>query len=290
MIARLNAKTTSALLVALLVLFASGTAFAQETGEAQQADSGHSFTSTSKVNPVMLDDRVERDLALSAIAYSEAETSQEDQAKTMRMMQTAMDASNFSGESTQTDLWAMKAGLLAGALPHTHNQPKLHKAALSWLDENMETSKQLDDSVATALRQYVEAVRSGKKPEQVAPLYSRLMTKTFLHTTFKGATGNETDYRMHGYLLGGLWASLAHRAALNGKAPGAVTSLGDALIAIFEEDAVEGGTDEQFAQQLRLVVTELEKESPDANAIAHSIGKMNTLAAGKSDKAKSAKK
>lgn len=283
MIARLKDTTTSALLVLLVALLASGSAFAQEEA-GDSGEEGHQFEKTASVHPVMLDNRVAQDLAVSSIAFSQGETPKDETAKTNRMMQGAMEASSFAGAATEGDLWAMKAGLLGGSLVFTRdNNPAMHKAALDWLGKNMKPVESLDDATANAFTAYIQAVKENKEAEAVAPLYSKFMVKAYLNSTAKEVTEDNEGRRLHGYLLGGAWAALAHQSAVNGKAPKSIIDFGKALQQIFENESIEGGTDQQLAKQLAVITDELEKEKPEAETVAQAIEKMNTIAGGKGD-------
>lgn len=235
----------------------------------------HTYEEINKVRPLTLDNRIDARIQLMSLAAFEAGLDEESAAKTQRVFYQALGSSqSFAGSADEVDKVAMRAGITIGALPFLRmNEPETYEAWVAGLEDNREFIDDLDEEAAEALRQFLVTAKDDSLGGRV-----NLGKKwTALFNVALRAMGDDNP-RRHGYLAGGMWASNTIAMMLHTGVPAGTADLGNTLVKAFEEDARAEGADRRLAEQMKLILAEIEKEEADAEALVMALEQMLAIA------------
>ena len=164
----------------------------------------------------------------------------------------------FAGASTRTDVAALQYGVMAGATLIVHaKDPELLKKLGAVLQAGRDDVAGLSPDVTKVLDGLVAAAVKGQTD-----------TKSLAYLMLAAQNGIAAGpQRLHGYLMAGLWSSMALWVATMEGVPKGYASMAEPLAVMLDEDAKFGGSDRKLATHLRAMAAELMKKERDLKVL-----------------------
>lgn len=183
---------------------------------------------------------------------------------------------DFAGSSTQLDTTSLQYGFALGSIVLIlEASPDDAKATIAELGGFGALDKVYDPEVQKHLTAYKKALAEGKIDGDA---YTNLLQSC---TQAIGRAGDSSGERLHGYMLTGLWISMAAIAAHTNTSTSVVADTGKSIVMMLEKDASYGGSDRAIAIAVRGIVKELEKDKPALSVV---LEKSQKAFAAKADK------
>lgn len=272
------ASSLFGLLLCVSPAFAAGPQMSAPTASITQVeDAQFAALRVTKVQPTLFTDAqqnllvatlVEQTAATQLPAYQPIAQTDVDEASNG-----ARAGLGFAGASTELDVVSLKYGYALGLVPILGDaDPAMRQKHLELLDKMSKINGFYTPTLASHVEAFLQSARQGKIDYQA---YMQIMSDAAQGIA---SSSDPAIERRHGYLLLGLWSSLAHISAQAGQVPAQIAQTGDALAAMLEKDASFGGSDLALAKEVRAITAVLAAEKPSPSLIQTHIAAMLEVA------------